>query len=129
MGTVSHSVAADLQAAHQRTALSRPESAALAAVEALGWVAGWEEPDLGGYMGMKAAAGQRAVYWCPGGRPKEKQGERDAYLSVCPQEERSVRGSHPWKMQPSSTQTRQRSHGCPWDWVQSLKTAHRNESK
>lgn len=82
---MSHSVAAGLWAAHLRTALSRPESTALAAVEALGWVAGWEEPDLGGYMGMKAAAGQWAVYWYPGGRPKEKQGKRGSLpFSVTP---------------------------------------------
>lgn len=58
MGTVSHNVAACLGVAHQRAVLNRPEQAALAAAEALGWVAGWAEPDLGGCMGRGAAAGQ-----------------------------------------------------------------------
>lgn len=78
-----HSVAACLGAAHLRAALSRPERAALAAVEALGWMAGRAEPDLSGCMGMKAAAGQWAVYWYPGGRPKEKQGKRGKRTFQC----------------------------------------------
>lgn len=84
---MSHSVAACLGAAHLRAAPSRPERAALVAVEALGWMAGRAEPDLSGCMGMKAAAGQWAVYWYPGGRPREARKKGEAYLSVCPQEE------------------------------------------
>lgn len=90
---MSRSAAACLGAAHLRGALNRPERAALAAVEALGWMAGWAELDLSGCMGMKAAAGQWAVYWYPGGRPKEKQGKRGSVpFSVSPRE--TLRASH-----------------------------------
>lgn len=66
--------------------------AALAAVEALGWEAGWAEPNSGGCMGMEAAAGQWAAYWCPGGRPEEKQGKNGELSPQCSPKRTSLSG-------------------------------------
>ena len=125
---MSHTAAACLGAGPLRAALSRPERAALAAAEALGWVAGWAEPDLGGCMGMEAAAGRWAAYWYPGRRPEERQAKRDKLTPQCaPSEELFVRASHPLQLQPSSTQNQKRSIGHRWG-ATTFKTASRNAS-
>lgn len=109
-GTVTRSAVAGPGAVPQRAAWSRPGRSAPAAAEALGWPAGWAEANRGGCMDMEAAAGQWAVCWYPRGHPEEKQGKRK---KLTPRESPSARVSHPVKPQPSSTQTCQRSTGCP----------------